>query len=232
MKKRSLVIIGAMLFALVACQKENVTEETGISEMNIEQNSIDLQEKRSGEFCRFTLQIDARSVIDPITGNLVCRYSAGNVCAIVECIPDPDIIFELPPVIWDPCLVVPCGIDFIDPWIINERINPKEFRSFKELYELRIDESVEGIPFALNKNVLGVQFYETPTSGLQDHEIAYGDPTPQPSVFYLENKIVLDPVMAKKMGLQGNVILPGKYPVMVNKEDKTHNLLVVVENGF
>ncbi|MBW1294070.1 hypothetical protein [Aquimarina litoralis] len=115
MKKRSLVIIGAMLFVLVACQKENVAEETSILEMNSEQISNDLQQKRSGEFCRFTLQINAKSEPDPATGNFKCRYSLGDICAIVECIPDPDIIFELPPVVWDPCLVVPCGIDFIDP---------------------------------------------------------------------------------------------------------------------
>ncbi|WP_299213269.1 hypothetical protein [uncultured Aquimarina sp.] len=229
MKKRSLVIIGAMLISLIACQKENITEEVATTEAILEQDNKAVLGKASGEFCKFTLQANFKNDIDPITGQESCEFSRGDICVRVDCLPNPFIEINLPPVLWDPCQLVPCGFDFMDPWVIYERIDPREFRSFKEAYELRLDEKVEGVPFALNQNLLGVQFYSQPQSS---YEIAYGDPTPQPSVFYLEKKIVLDGAVAKKLGLRGNVIEPGKYPVIFNKENKTHNVLLIIETGF
>ncbi|WP_299433660.1 hypothetical protein [uncultured Aquimarina sp.] len=218
MKKQSLVIIGAMLISLVACQKENITEEVVTPEAMLEQETIAAQGKASGEFCKFTLQFNARSVLHPITGNQTCQFDPGRICVIVECFPDPNLIFELPPIIWDPCQLVPCGLEFLDPWILVEKIDPREFRSFKDIYEMRIDEKTEAIPFAMNENVLGVQFYSQPQR--------------ESDVFYLENKIVLDREVAKKLGLRGNVIESGKYPVVFNKENKTYNVLFITETGF
>ena len=218
MKKRSLVIIGAMLISLVACQKEHIIEEVATPEAILEQEDVAASGKASGEFCKFTLQFNARSVLHPITGKQTCQFDPGNICVIVECFPDPSLIFELPPLIWDPCQLVPCGLEFIDPWILVEKIDPREFRSFKEVYELRLDEKTEAIPFTLNENVLGVQFYKQPQR--------------ESDVFYLENKIVLDREVAKKLGLRGNVIESGKHPVIFNKENKTHNVLFIIETGF
>ncbi|MDH7447346.1 hypothetical protein [Aquimarina sp. 2201CG14-23] len=234
MKKQSLVIIGAMLISLLACQKEDVTEEVVHPEAILEGQDTDIQTKASGEFCRFTLQFNAKSVLDPVTGKQICQFDPGNICAIVECIPDPNIIFELPPIIWDPCQIVPCGLDFIDPWILTERIDPREFRSFKDFYELKLDQRTQAIPFAMNENLLGIQFYQQPQPqpSIYGNEILQEDGMVESGIFYLENKIVLEHEVAKKLGLRGNVIKPGKYPIVFNKENKTHNLLVVVENGF
>lgn len=232
MKKRSLVIIGAMLIFLTACQQENISEEIETSEVVLEQDNTNLQAKASGEFCRFTLQFNARSEYDVATGKQKCMNHLGSICAIVACFPNPDIIFEIPPVIWDPCQIIPCGLDFRDPWVIYERINPLEFKSFKDVYNLRLDEKSEGIPFALNENVLGIQFYKHPETSIVNDAIMYGDPNPQPSIFYLEKEIALDRDVAKKLGLRGNSIQAGKYPIVFNKENKTYNLMVVVENGF
>ncbi|MHA7055606.1 hypothetical protein ACWGOQ_0000185 [Aquimarina sp. M1] len=229
MKKQFLVIIGAILFSLVACQKEDVAEEVIFPDTTGEQDRVLLQGKASGEFCRFTLQLNAKSVTNPITGIQSCESSLGDVCVIVECLPNPFVEINLPPVVWDPCQIIPCGIDFMDPWIINEKIDPREFRSFKDIYGLKMDEKAEGVPFSMNENILGVQFYTQPKLST---EIALGEPNPQPNVFYLKNKIILDKEVAKKMGLKGNIITPGKYPVLFNKENKTHNLMVVVERGF
>jgi len=232
MKKRSLVIIGAMLISVIACQKESIGDKEVTLDAILEHDTTNAQAKGSGEFCRFTLQFNFRNDIDPITGREKCEFDPGSICAIVECFPNPDIIFEVPPIIWDPCQLVPCGLDFIDPWVIYERINPLEFKSFKEIYDMRLDEKAEGIPFALNENLLGIQFYSYPQTSMDNEAIAYGDPNPQPSIFYLEKEIVLNSKVAKKLGLRGNSIQPGKYPILFNKENKTYNLMVVVENGF
>ncbi|MFD2563717.1 hypothetical protein [Aquimarina rubra] len=231
MKKQSLVIIGAMLISLVACQKEAITEEVVTPEAILEEDTITAQGKVSGEFCKFTLQVNFKNDIDSITGRETCEFSPGDICVMVDCVPNPFMEINLPPVLWDPCQLVPCGLEFTNPWVIYERIDPREFKSIKDTYELRLDEKVEGVPFALNENILGVQFYAQPQPQ-PSYEVTHGDPSPQPSVFYLKNKIVLDRDVAKKLGLKGNVIGPGKYPVIFNKENKTHNVLLLIETGF
>ncbi len=232
MKKQSLVIIGAMLISLSACQKENIAEEVEASETIIEQDNFYAQEKASGEFCKFTLLFNFKNDSDDITGEQTCEYSPGDVCVRVECLPNPFIEINLPPILWDPCLLVPCDLEFGNPWVIQDRVDPREFRSIKDAYQLKIDEKIEGIPFVLNKDVFGVQFYTQPQPSFNVNEITYGEPSPQPNIFYLENKIVLDREVAKKMGLKGNIIKPGKYPIIFNKENRSHNVLFTIEKGF
>ena len=230
MKRLSLVFV-VLLISFWACEKENIIESqtTSVEDVKGEDNSTQVNTKGlSGEFCKFTLRFNAKSVTDPITGKLKCEDDLGSVCVSVTCFPDPFIEFEPPLIFFDPCALFPCGIEFLDPWIIYEKFDPAEFGSFRDKLQLKIDPETEAIPFALNKGILGLQFY-APNEMMS---LNYGDPSPQPNIFYIERKVTLDSEITKNIGLQGNLIKAGKYPVIFNKENETFNVILAVEEGF
>ncbi|MBQ4822094.1 hypothetical protein [Aquimarina sp. MMG016] len=239
MKKLSLVIIVGVLILLYSCQEENIFEEqTTISESS----DIDIQTKGpSGRFCKFTLQFNARSEINPATGKRECVYNPFEICAIVDCLPNPFVEFEPPLIIFDPCAIIPCGWDIQDPWIIPEVLDPAALVSLKDKLQLDIDPRSQGVPIALNKSILVMQLYKETNmlslinqSSSNDiaHYEAFTQPQPQPSIFYLDRKLILDAEVTKNLGLHGNAIKAGKYPVIFNRENNTYNVVLSVNRGF
>ncbi len=223
------VVFGLMFIALWACQKENdlVTQEV-VQEIYLDDVQTQTNIKGpSGRLCRFTFEYGTR-VCDPITGDCYCDDSSANICGLsAQCYPDPFAEINLPPVVWDPCKIIPCGWNYRDPWIIYDKVPPQKFGSIKEYLQLDIEQpTAQAIPFVMNEEILALQFYQPNNLMLGS---AFEDPTPTPIKLYLKQSLVLSASFAKNMGLKGHVIKAGKYPVIFNEKNKTYNVILKVQ---
>lgn len=107
---------------------------------------------------------------------------------------------------------------WIDPWDWREFIDPYDIYDFrKDLIDV-IDPKEDFGMFRINENILGMQYFnEIP--GLIDKE-----------AFFVHSSIELDAKTAESLGLKGNIIPAGKYPVAYNEENGTFNAIVSVDS--
>lgn len=215
MKKSSVLLLIVLIMSLGACDKETIVEEqTFVLEESTEQ--LEESKARWGGNCYYYFEF-GRYVVNPFTGNFYCNKLLPGICRAEKiCIPD---------FYFDPCWLVPCWIDFLDPWIIYEKIRPEEFGNIREKVELDINPEIGAVPFALNEEIAGLQYYAK--NGLMEFE-----GNGEGGVFYLEENLTLDAEVSKGLGLRGNVIKAGKYPVIVNQKNETFNVILSVEKGF
>ncbi|MDY8137177.1 hypothetical protein [Aquimarina sp. 2201CG5-10] len=217
MKKLSVLIVAIVLISFAACEKETIKEESTDVELIENESNLETASKASGRNCFYYIEKGLKL-------GSTCYSQFHGICDIhVFCIPDIYI---------DPCALIPCWIDFLDPWIIYEKIRPEEFRSFRDKLELDIDPKRGAVPFALNKQVMGLQYYS------QNELMTVGaNPTPYPHptpilTYTLKESATFDAETSKALGLQGNVVKAGEYPVIFNRKNKTYNVILSVEEGF
>ncbi|GAA4110789.1 hypothetical protein GCM10022393_08070 [Aquimarina addita] len=129
-----------------------------------------------------------------------------------------------PEIIIDPCEFIPCWLDDLDPWILYEKLDPKEFFSIKDKLGLELDSKSGAIPFALNEGVIGLQFYN------KNDLMSFNKDGN--AVFILKEATIFDVEISENIGLQGNVVNPGEYPIIFNEENETFNIIANVEEGF
>lgn len=203
MKKVFFLTIVLTLGVFWSCEKETEDIQSTV-ELNQNNNLQETDGKGFYLHCFYYLERGLR------IGNN-CLNQFNGICSIRKiCIPI---------IIYDPCWIVPCWIDIIDPWDIYREIDPREFLSLRDKLELDIDPRVTAVPFALNEQVAGLQMYQ--------EEGFFED-----NVLRLEEDLILDAETSKALGLQGNVVKAGKYPVIANKENGTFNAILSVEKGF
>ncbi|RZS99201.1 hypothetical protein [Aquimarina brevivitae] len=205
MKNSFLIVALVTLCLLSACDKETIDEQQQVQ--SIDEEIVDLEStlaKIHGGICYYYVKRGLK-----ISGR--CYSGFPSICQIYRiCIPD---------IIFDPCYIIPCWIDILDPWIIYEKINPREFLSFRDKLELKINPEEQAVPFALNEAVAGLQFY-------QQEGFFKGN------TLVLEEAMILDAETSRELGLHGNVVQPGRYPVIANEENGTFNAILAVEKGF
>ncbi|WP_025665272.1 hypothetical protein [Aquimarina megaterium] len=220
MKKVTLNIMAVLLITLWACEQENSIEEQTVIDQDIQINA-----KGWGEICITHFQFNAKEVINSFTGEKSCEFDPDSTCVEWKCETNPGLAITPPLDILNPCKIIPCGWDYNDPWILVYKIDPRVLDSIKDAFKLDIKSNMEAMPFAMNESILGLQFY-----GENDlMSIKYSDPEPETNIFYLKNNLTLDTSYAKKLGLKGNLIKEGKYPVIFNKKNKTYNVILKVK---
>ena len=213
MKKLTVMIMGVMLLLSGACEKETDYEPQNSitdSQVGVEET---VEDKYGGRYCVYFIEY-GRWVASPF--GFYCNKNLPGICSIER--------FCFPEIIFDPCWLIPCWVEIFDPWDIYEKINPREFESIRDKLELEIDPRIGSAPFALNEQIAGLQFYE------QNELMEIRDK--ESGVFYLENDLKLDAETSRSLGLFGNTVKAGKYPVLVNPENETFNVILSVEKGF
>ncbi len=205
-----------MFFVFAACEKETVYQEQTNAIDQIDQEK-DINEtvdgKWGGEWCIYFIEYGRWQLT---SSGLRCNDNLPGICSIRK--------FCIPKLVIDPCWLIPCWIDIFDPWIIYEKFDPRDFGSFRDKLELDIDPRITSVPFALNEQVMGLQFYEkNELMSIENRESG---------VFYLETDLVLDKETSENLGLQGNIVNAGKYPILINPENETFNVILSVEKGF
>lgn len=217
MKKLSvLLLVGVLLTTFYACEKETVVENQPLVDQIDVKTGID--QSVDGKFafkhiCIYFYEF-GRWQFNPWSGGFSCNPRGAGICSVKK------ICF--PVIVHDPCWLIPCWLDIFDPWDIYKEIDPRKFASFKDKLELDIDPRVSSVPFAINEKIMGLQFYEK--NSLMSFE---GKP-----VFALERDMVFDAETSKEIGLQGNAVKAGEYPILYNKENGTFNVILSVEKGF
>ncbi|MFD2563713.1 hypothetical protein [Aquimarina rubra] len=204
---KKVFFFAAVLTLGVFCACDEETVDNTVIEESLEFDNSNLEEAngkahwgRCYYFVRPGLKFGGR-----------CYKQFPGICDIYKiCIPE---------LIYDPCIFVPCWIEIFDPWIIYEKLDPREFVSFRDKLELEIDPRENVFPFALNEGIAGLQFYQD-EGFLRDN------------TFQLEEDLILDAETSKELGLHGNIVKAGKYPVITNKENGTFNAILSVEKGF
>ena len=230
------IVVLLLSFLWYSCSEDT------IEDFNENQNVLEhevLAKGPSGKFCKFTLEFNAKSVTNPVTGKAECQSDPFNTCAIVDCIPDPFISLEPPLIVFDPCKIIPCGWDIQDPWYAQKFLKPSYMVSLKDNYPMYLNAAEEAIPIPLNRNLIVLQVYKEHPS-LNYMGVSYssnistlGDPNPQPNIYFnLKNSLKLDYGLMKKLEMRGNVIKSGKYPVIYNKKEGTFNIVLQVNKGF
>lgn len=215
MKRVSLVCVVALI-AFWACEKETIAENPTSLVEDSDVNGIANDNKRFSQgMCYFYFQFGKRTFFPP-TNTFYCNPIYSGICT--------HEVFCIPEMIMDPCQFVPCWIDFLDPWIIYEKINPEEFISIRDKLKLDIDPEYGSVPFALNKEVMGLQFYAK--NALMSFDRG------GKAVFTLKDDTLFDAETSKSIGLIGNVVKAGAYPIIFNKENETFNVIVSVKEGF
>ncbi len=223
MKKVSLSIIAILLITVCSCEQENTIEEQIAVDQDIQANA-----KGWGEICVYKFHSNAKEVTNPFTGEKSCESDPGSTCIEWRCQTNPGLAITPPLELFDPCKIIRCDWVYNDPWILVHKADPRVFESFRDVLKLDIKSNTEGMLFAMNESILGVQFY-----GENDlMSIQYGDSNPEANIFYLKNSLTLDASYLKGLGLKGNVIKAGKYPVIFNKKNKTYNVILKVEKGM
>ncbi len=216
MKKLSvLVVVGVLLISLYACEKETVIEkQPSIDQVDLKP---EIDEVADGKFgvkwiCVYFLEF-GKWEFSP-WGGFHCNSRKAGICgARKECFP----VF-----VYDPCWIIPCWLDVFDPWDIYREIDPREFLSFKDKLKLDIDPRVTSVPFAINEQVMGLQFYK------KNDLMSFKDKP----VFSLEQDMIFDAETSKLLGLQGNAVKAGEYPILFNEKNETFNVILSVEKGF
>ncbi|KAA1247621.1 hypothetical protein [Aquimarina sp. RZ0] len=205
MKKVSLIVVVAIILIIWACEKEQILKEESVV---VENNDSEEPETKKGwgQTCFYYIEYGLKW-----GGH--CHSSFPGICEYKRiCI--PEIYFE-------PCQLIPCWPDIFDPRIIYEKIDPRVFISLREKLQLDIDSRHGAVPFAMNEGILGLQFYE-------ENRLLSSDG----KILLLKQDLVLDIETTKELGLRGNVLKAGEYPVVFNKENKTFNAILNVEKGF
>ncbi|PKV48952.1 hypothetical protein ATE84_0968 [Aquimarina sp. MAR_2010_214] len=213
MKKIILSFVVMLLITLWACEQESNIEE---------QNSIEnvKEVKIVGEIDNKLFTPYRNCIVIP-KGRLVggrCQDRLSFQCGREEiCFPQSI----------DPCKFIPCNIEILDPWVLYDKLikTPEVFGSLREYIDFPIKNKSQFFPFGINKGILGLQYYA------ENHlmNINYGDPMPQPNIFYLEENLTLDCSFAKELGLEGNIIKSGKYPLIFNEKNNTYNVILKVK---
>ena len=205
--KNSFLLTALLTIGLFcSCERETVQEieEVQSTSLEITNNNDDVEGKGNWGRCYYFIQKGLKF-------NGRCYSNFSGICSVYRiCIPD---------IIFDPCFIIPCWIDIFDPWDIYEKLDPRDFGSFRDKLDIKINPRENVFPFALNERIAGLQFYQ--------EDGFFRDGT-----FYLEENMILDAETSKELGLQGNVVKAGKYPVIVNKENGTFNAILAVEKGF
>lgn len=106
---------------------------------------------------------------------------------------------------------------WIDPWRWREFMDPREIYDFRRDLKDVIDPKVDFGTFPINENLLGLQYYND-IPGLINKE-----------TFTVQTSIELDEKTVESIGLKGNVIPAGKYPVAYNEKSRTFNAIVSVD---
>lgn len=213
MKKRALIFLCMIVLSFGACEKEVIQNEQRLGDdvVNLEQQ---VDSKLSIKMTCVYFYEYGRWEVGP--WGLFCNKRRPGICSIKR--------FCFPEIYIDPCELIPCWIDFLDPWVIYEKFDPREFRSFRDKLELDIDPRVSSVPFALNEQVMGLQFYEK-------NELMYIK-NEKTGVFNLNEDITFDRETSENLGLKGNVVKAGEYPILINEENNTFNVILSVEKGF
>ena len=225
------VVLGLIIIFCWSCQNENdpIVQETSKEVFVAYSGGESISKGPSGRLCRFIFEYGDK-ICDPTGNNCYCDDTNGLLCEIsMECYADPTIEINVPPVVWDPCKIIPCGWNYNDPWIIYDKIDPRKFGSIRDYLQVEVQQpTATAFPFVMNKEILGLQFYQ-PNNLMSINSIGLGDPTPEPNIYHLKNTIKLDQKLSQELGLQSNIIKPGEYPVVFNPKNKTYNVLLKVQ---
>ncbi|ELR70925.1 hypothetical protein C900_03208 [Fulvivirga imtechensis AK7] len=210
--KRSLNYLPGFVMAVLvlfmnACQEE-VFDRPGDKPVSQETHQVikGSDDTRFGRGICFPVVDPGRIVRGPLHIECVNQWGACNTY-YEKCIP------------WlDPCAIVPCGIEWRDPWIIYEKfhINPELFGSLRDAAQIQIDPSSTAAYFPVNADVLGVQFYKE-----WSHMVSKGN-------LHLRTTMLLDEESVKDYELNGNAIPAGVYPVVYNEKNGTFNAFTSV----
>jgi len=205
MKKVFFLVVATAVCSFYACETENVEEPQSVVELN-ESNDLALnaQEESTSRY---------RNCIYIING---CSFINSGIFEIRQLRCDIEAICE--PYIKDPCEIF-CLPKIYDLNILLKKLGGIDLIPIKDELKLDIDPRITTIPFPINKKFMGLQAYKEAGSLKKD-------------VFRVKKTLVLDTEMAKTLGLQGNVIRAGEYPVVVDDKNGTYNAIVSVEKGF
>ncbi|WP_074405696.1 hypothetical protein [Aquimarina megaterium] len=227
MKKVVLTIVAVLLTTLWACEKENSIEEQITEDVKEIDSNISKKAGASQRaLCIYSLTLDKQICDDrDMTCRCDPRGSVIGVCAQIQCLPNVFNPITPEPVYSNLCKIIRCDWVYNDPWRIYDKVDPRVFNSIKDVLKLTIKSDTKAIPFAMNKNILGLQFYKPNNMMYRDSKTLEAGP----SMFHLKNTVILDKVYLKRLGLKGNVIKPGKYPVIFNKRNKTYNVILKVK---
>ncbi len=216
MKKLSLLVcMGLLLVSFYACEKETVIEdETSVKQVTLESSADDAVDgKYAAKWICIYLHDYGRWEFNPFTG-FECNHTKRGICSTRK------ICFPVP--VFKPCMLIPCDLEIFDPWKIYEVIDPTVFESFRVRLELDIDPRISSVPFALNETVMGLQFYE------KNELMSFKEK----AVFNVEKDMVFDAETSKTLGLRGNTVKAGEYPILFNEKNETFNVLLSVGKGF
>jgi hypothetical protein len=221
MKKLSMLMVVILSVFATACQEE-VTDEM-ISESNFADQGNVKKKNTSARYLTMPIAIfhrNSKLVYEPRLRREVCMPAAPTDTCIEWTVTEVEI-----PDQWNPCFL-PCGLDieFLDPWIIYEKFGPEIFESVRDVLKLKIDPTVMSVPISINSVVFALQFYDK-------NSLESGDPEPQPNIQF-NHSLRIDAYVAQELGLKGNVIPAGKYPVMINEKNGTFNVILAVKEGF
>ncbi|UII33405.1 hypothetical protein LVD17_06165 [Fulvivirga ulvae] len=204
----AILTIGMAVCFMTSCQEE-VLSEQGKNDIPTVPKQVDTKTKQNGRFGRgicFPVVEPGRIVRGPL--HIFCDNNWGACNRYyVECLP------------WiDPCALIPCGIEWRNPWIIYEKFRetPEIFESFRDAGQIQIDASTTLAYFPVNGDVLGMQFYEE-----WKHSLTKG-------TLHLRTSEVLDDETVSDYSLAGNVLPAGIYPVIYNEKNGTFNAFASV----
>lgn len=222
---KNLIKYFAIIIIISACDHQNDTTATEINTtIQVESPKANTGAKLSrGQLIKLDVEYGMKVCI-PGTTNCSCQDNDLNLFCTwkIKFIDVPPFDIEEPPMVPGFCHIIPCGWNYDDPWEFYENIDPLKLASIKDHFKLEIEQpSAQGFLFLVNESLLGVQFYKV--------NQMMGEPNPQPNIYYLENEIIFAESFAKEMGLEGQIIEPGKYPILYNKENETYNVIFKVQ---
>lgn len=204
----SCLVMGVIVFCSFSCQDEVLNDQSKADANHVENhvNEKGTQNARFGGGVCFPVIEPGRIIWAPGSFDCVNNWGACNRYYF-ECLP------------WiDPCALIPCGIDWRDPWVIYEKFRdtPEVFESFRDAGQVEIDPSTTMAYFPVNGGVLGMQFYEEWEHTLTKDKL------------HLRTSVVLDEETANDYGLEGEVLPAGIYPVVYNEKNSTFNAFASV----
>lgn len=202
-KNLIILLIGAMLM-VTSCQDEVLKDQEPATKDAAGEQAAGKSAttyNRLGSGICFPVVDPGRIVRGPLDIYCIDAWGACNEY-YEQCIP------------WlDPCGIVPCGIDWLDPWIIYEkfRANPEVFGSLRDAAQIQIDPATTAAQFPVNSGVVGIQFYTERTNMVTKDRLQF------------RTSYILDKERAADYGLKGNVVQAGIYPVIYNEKNGTFN---------
>ncbi|WP_024769687.1 hypothetical protein [Aquimarina macrocephali] len=193
MKKVVLNIVAVLLITLCACEQENSIEEQTAED--VKENTSKKAGASQRGLCIYSLTLDKQICDDR---DMTCRCdpsgSVIGVCAQIQCLPNVFNPITPEPVYLNLCKIIRCDWVYNDPWSVYDNVDPRVFNSIKDVLKLTIKSDTKAIPFAMNKNILGLQFYKPNNMMYRDSKTLEAEP----SMFHLKNTVILDKVYLKK----------------------------------